>query len=74
MLYDDLEGWVGAVGGSLKREEINIYIYIYIHTHTHTHTHIADSLCCTAETNTTLQSNYIPIETKTKIMVHLHLK
>ena len=24
-------------------------------------THVADSLCCTAETNTTLQSNYIPI-------------
>ena len=23
--------------------------------------HIADSLCCTAETNTTLHSNYIPI-------------
>ena len=24
------------------------------------HIHIADSLCCTAETNTTLQSNYTP--------------
>jgi len=44
VLYDDLEGWDGAVGGRLKREEI----------YTHTHTHIADSLCCTAETNTTL--------------------
>ena len=25
-------------------------------------THIADSLCCIAETNTTLQSNYTPIK------------
>ena len=24
--------------------------------------HIADALCCTAETNTTLQSNYISIK------------
>ena len=24
--------------------------------------HIADSLCCTAETNTTLQSNYTPLK------------
>ena len=34
-----------------------IYIYIY----THTHTHIADSLCCIAEANTTLHSNYMPM-------------
>ena len=27
-------------------------------------THIADSLSCTAETNTTLSSNYTPIKTK----------
>ena len=26
--------------------------------------HIADSLCCTAETNTTLLSNYTPIKKK----------
>ena len=32
-------------------------IYIY----THTHTRIADSLCCIAETNTTLHSNYMPM-------------
>ena len=42
------------MGGKLKREEIYIYIYIYIHIL------IADSLCCTAETNT-FQSNYTPI-------------
>ena len=26
--------------------------------------HMADSCCCTAETNTTLQSNYSPIKNK----------
>ena len=41
MLCDDLGGWDGGVGGRLKRE--GMYIYIYIR--------IADSLCCTAETN-----------------------
>ena len=41
LLYDDLEVWDGGVvGGRLKRGDISIYI--------------ADSLCCTAETNTTL--------------------
>ena len=29
--------------------------------------HIADSLCCTVEMNTTLQSNYTPIKNKLKI-------
>ena len=42
------------MGGKLKREDIYIYIYIY------THILIADSLCCTAETNT-FQSNYTPV-------------
>ena len=28
--------------------------------------HIADTLCCTAETNTTLQSNYPPVKKKKK--------
>ena len=28
--------------------------------------HIADSLCCTAETKTTLSSNYTPIKIKSK--------
>ena len=43
MLCDDLDGWdagVGGVGGRSKRERICI--------------HIAESLRCTAETNTTL--------------------
>ena len=35
-----------------------LYIYIYIHTYIY----MADSLCCTAQTNTTLQSNYTPIK------------
>ena len=47
MLWDDVEG----LRGRLKREGIYvcvcvIYIYIYIY--------IADSHCCTAETNKTL--------------------
>ena len=29
--------------------------------------HIADSLCCTVEMNTALQSNYTPIKNKLKI-------
>ena len=36
-----------------------------IHTHTHTHTHTPDLLCCTPETNTTLQSN-VPIKINKK--------
>ena len=49
MLCDHLEGWdrkggIGRVGGRHKREGIWGYVYIYI----------ADSLCYTAETNTTL--------------------
>ena len=46
MLCGDLDGWDGVGGGRSKREGIYIYIYIYIR--------IADSLRCTAETNTTL--------------------
>ena len=44
MLCDDLEEWDegSEMGGGFKREEIYIY------------THTTDSLCCTAETNTTL--------------------
>ena len=41
MLYDDLEGWHGE-GEREAKEGGDICI------------HIADSLCCTAETNTTL--------------------
>ena len=47
VLCDDLEGWDG--GGRDAEEGGDICI------------HIADALCCTAETNTTLQSNYTPI-------------
>ena len=31
-----------------------VYVYIHIYVYTHTHTHIYESLCCTAETNTTV--------------------
>ena len=33
---------------------------------------LADSLCCTTEINTTLQSNYIPIKINLKIKVELY--
>ena len=48
MLCDGLEGWDG-VGGRELQEGRDICI------------HIADSLHCTAETNTTLKSNYTPV-------------
>ena len=62
---DALRGGIRSrVGGRSKKERIYIYIYmyilslsslyIYIHIYTHIYIHIADSLCCTAETNTTL--------------------
>ena len=45
MLCDNLEGWDGE-GGREAQEGGGICI------------HIPDSLCCTAETNITLESNY----------------
>lgn len=49
MLCNDLEGWgEGWEGG--PRERGRVYIYI------------ADSCLCTAETNTTLESNYFAIK------------
>ena len=51
-LCDDLEGWNGGYGGKEAPEGGDVC------------TCIADSLCCTAETNTTLQSNYIPLKKK----------
>ena len=56
MLCDDLEGCGrgGWEGGSRGRG----YIFIYIH--------MADSFYCTAETNTTLLDDYIPIKIKKK--------
>ena len=50
MLCDDLEGWDEEIGW----EEGDICILT------------ADSHCCTAETNTPLQSNYPPIKIKFK--------
>ena len=49
-LGDALEGWDGG-GGREAQKEGDICILI------------ADSCCCTAETNTTLQGNY-PIKNK----------
>ena len=49
MLCDNLEGWDGE-GGREVQERGDTGI------------RIADSLCYTAETNTTLQSNYNPIK------------
>ena len=47
MLCDNLEGWDREGGREVQEgEDMGRYIYIYIY--------IADSLCCTAETNTTL--------------------
>ena len=37
-------------------------MYLHTHTHTHTHTLMADSCCCPAETNKTMQSNYLLIK------------
>ena len=48
ILCGDLDGWEG--GGKEVQEGRDICI------------HIADSLCCTAETNTTLQINCTPIK------------
>ena len=50
MLCDDLEGWSGRRGS----EGGDICI------------HTDDSLCCIAETNTTLQSSYTPIKNNEK--------
>ena len=58
MVRGDLEGWGGGVCEGGPRERGYIYIYIYKHK--------ADSLHCTAETYTTLYSNYTPIKNKNK--------
>ena len=50
MRCDDLEGWNGGVSDRETHKGGDI------------HTQIADSLCCTEETNTTLRSNYTPIK------------
>ena len=56
MLCDDLAGrgevnWKQGIGREVQ-EGGDVCI------------HIADTLCCTAETNATLQSNYTPIKDK----------
>ena len=50
VLYCDLDEWEGGGGGGRDVQEGGDIC-----------THLADSLCCTAETNTTLQSSYTPI-------------
>ena len=53
MLWDDLRG---QAGGKEAQERGDICILI------------VESRCCAAETNTTLESNYIPIKTHFKKM------
>ena len=48
MICDDLEGWNVEGGGRLMVGDVYILI--------------ADSLCCTAETNTILQNDYTPVK------------
>ena len=63
VLSDDLEGWGEARGWKQPQEGGDICI------------HTADSLRCTAETNTTLASNYLSIKTnKQKILVQFNRK
>ena len=51
-------GWEGWEGGRRKaQEEGDIY------------THVPNSHCCTAKANTTLESNYLPIESKFFIII-----
>ena len=50
MLCVDLEGWDGAWGGREAQEGGDICIIM------------TDLHCCTAETNTTLESNFSPIK------------
>ena len=55
MLCDDLQRWDGrGVWGWMRQAQEGGDICV----------HIADSYCCTTETNTTLQSNYSPIKKK----------
>ena len=52
MLCDDLEGWMGGCGGREVQEAGN------------TCTPMADSCCCTAETNTTLLKIILQLKIK----------
>ena len=53
MLCDHLEGW-DREGGRETQEGGDMSIYIYIYIYIYMRIRIADSLCYTAETNTTL--------------------
>ena len=59
VLCDDLDGWdgVGSWEGNPRRMFIYIHVHTYMYMHIYVYIHIciprADSLCCTAETNTT---------------------
>ena len=46
---------------NIEEIALKIFVNLLIKCH-YRYIHIADSLCCTAETNTTLQSNYTPIK------------
>jgi len=50
---DDLDGWDGGGGREVQKGEAICM-------------HMADLLHDTAETNTTLKSNYVPIKNKTQ--------
>ena len=54
MLCDSLDGWDGAGGGREVQEGGDMCILM------------ADSHCCMAETNTTMESNYLSIKNKFK--------
>ena len=56
MFWDDLDGWDGERGSSSGRRYVDICL------------HVADSLCYTAEINTTLQNNYTLIIRNKKII------
>ena len=51
--------WMEEPGGLSPRgcKELDMTEHAHTHTHTHTCIHIADSLCCTIETKTSLKSN-----------------
>ena len=62
MLCGDLEGWDWGRAGTEGHEGRDMCI------------HVADSLLCTAETSTTLQSNYIPIKNKDKKFIPVDIR
>ena len=57
MLCDDLEGWGWGGGGGREAQEVQDICIL-----------MADSRCCTTETNTTLLSNYPPVKNIEQIL------